>query len=766
MKSSGDPINKPLVQARRQAPPDQTPVPAPLAASSNGAFFPADPATAGPPGLSATPTVGALAVALKRRWFVAFGLASLAAGLVVAAAALLNPPKYVAETMLKLDSRPAQPIFNFRAGDPETDPAIFRTTQISIIKSSNVLNNALKSEKLKGLPISFQSVQALQQALKADFSQGPEVMTLRLSGDDPTHLADLLNAVVEAYKKEVEGNDLARRSITIAELEKNKQQYDHKLDQKRRELSGEMDHAGPDQKGIEERRHRAEHKVDDASDQLRRVRAELGLKKLDLAMLKERLQNIDREPVTSRDFRKALAEARAANHRLLGNLKPYLDAQDQIDAEIATWKRQLETDQSKKKLAALQQQRVTNQTNIEIEENKIRGDLDKEIRADRQEKLETDIAAMETMIQRLSTSERGLRTEYETCLAEWDAVKNANPQMSVTVQKLRDEETQILKVLEQLAIAPALLKAEPLANSRIAVVEPAETPAGKDYSRLIKYGGAGGFGAFGVVLFGIAFLEFRARKVGTVEDVTQGLGMPLLGTVPLVPARSRSAAPANGSAGNAHWQGVLSEAVDAIRTRLLHDARTSGVHVVMVTSGGSGEGKTSLASQLAASLARAWRKTLLLDGDLRNPAAHKLFSLPLEPGFSEVLRGEVTVADAVKPTPLSRLWLMPAGHWDAHAVQALAQDGVNAIFDQFKEQYDFIIVDSCPVLPVADALLLGQHADGVVYSVLRDVSRLPSIYAAQQKLQALDVRSLGAVVIGATGDRGSRAYNYGAAGGV
>ena len=182
----------------------------------------------------------------------------------------------------------------------------------------------------------------------------------------------------------------------------------------------------------------------------------------------------------------------------------------------------------------------------------------------------------------------------------------------------------------------------------------------------------------------------------------------------------------------------------------------------MVTSASGGEGKTSLASQLAASLARSWRKVLLVDGDLRHPAAHKLFELHQEPGFSEVLRGDVPVGDAIKPTALSRLWLLPAGNWDAHAVQALAQDGVRGVFEQLKEQYDFIIVDSCPVLPVADALVLAQHVDGVIFSVLRDVSRVPAVHAAQQKLQALDVRTLGAVVIGASGDVSSAAYNYAA----
>src|SRR5206468_9229296 len=107
-----------------------------------------------------------------------------------------------------------------------------------------------------------------------------------------------------------------------------------------------------------------------------------------------------------------------------------------------------------------------------------------------------------------------------------------------------------------------------------------------------------------------------------------------------------------------------------------------------------------------------------------------------------------------------RLWLLPAGRWDAHAIQALAQDGINEKFKQMKEQYAFVIFDSCPVLPVADALLLSQHVDGVIFSVLRDVSRLPAVHAAQQRLSSLGVRTLGAVVIGAGNDVPALAYQY------
>src|SRR5207247_8635330 len=101
---------------------------------------------------------------------------------------------------------------------------------------------------------------------------------------------------------------------------------------------------------------------------------------------------------------------------------------------------------------------------------------------------------------------------------------------------------------------------------------------------------------------------------------------------------------------------------------------------------------------------------------------------------------------------VGRWGVMAAGIWDAHATQALAQENVQALFEELRGQFDFIVIDSSPVLPVADTLLIGQHVDGVVLSILRDQSQLPRVYAAYQRLAMLGVRMLGAVVHGARGD--------------
>jgi capsular exopolysaccharide synthesis family protein len=184
---------------------------------------------------------------------------------------------------------------------------------------------------------------------------------------------------------------------------------------------------------------------------------------------------------------------------------------------------------------------------------------------------------------------------------------------------------------------------------------------------------------------------------------------------------------------------------------ILHESRGEAIRVVMITSAVKGEGKTSLACHLAISLARAGRRTLLIDCDLRSPTAHRLFDLPPGPGLSEVLRGEVDVADVLQPTLACGLYLIPAGRCDAHAIQALAQDPIQALFGDLRGRYDFIIVDSAPVLTVVDSLLVSQNVDAVILSILRDVSQVPKVYAAYERLAVLGIRMLGAVVNGTPG---------------
>jgi capsular exopolysaccharide synthesis family protein len=181
---------------------------------------------------------------------------------------------------------------------------------------------------------------------------------------------------------------------------------------------------------------------------------------------------------------------------------------------------------------------------------------------------------------------------------------------------------------------------------------------------------------------------------------------------------------------------------------LLCGDQTETKRTLMITSANAREGKTMLASHLAGSIARTGRRTLLIDCDLRRPGIHRLFDVSESPGISEVLRKEIAPADAVRPTRLDDLFVLAAGKCDRVAVEALARNDFPELLAQLRNEFDFIIIDSCPILPVPDALLISKHVDAVVLSIRPAVSHSASVFAACERLQAMGVPLLGTVVNG------------------
>ena len=382
------------------------------------------------------------------------------------------------------------------------------------------------------------------------------------------------------------------------------------------------------------------------------------------------------------------------------------------------------------------------------EREEMRPDYEKRLRVKLVDKMKDDAVKADQEIRGLTAQQETLATklrEREQAItvlrAGGQAANKSNPEVEAMQGEVTEMEANVKRLGEEEANLEACLPLAP----RLTVMEAAAAPTSPTLDKKIKLAGGTFLGLFGLVFMGVVAVEFRARRVYKSDDVTQGLGLPLMGTMPTLPANARTAAPVVDDPA----LGPAVESMDAIRTMLLHAGRAETLRVVMVGSAVSGEGKTSLACHLAASLARGGRRTLLVDGDMRNPAAHQLFGLTAGPGFSELLRGEVEPAQVVQNTSLENLSFLAAGVCDRQALQALAQEGIlRNVLAELKEQYDFVIIDVSPILPVADALLIGEHADAVLLSVLRNVSRLPAVHAAQQRLAALGIRVLGAVVIG------------------
>ena len=702
-------------------------------------------APSGPPALSSTPTMSALVQALRRRWLLGVGLACLAAVLLVLGVFTFMPPKYQVSIRLRVAARVP--------GADDIEFPIFKANMEALVKSPLVLNNALNDKtsdgrEIKDLPLvrskGLGVIEWLEKSLKTDFNLGPEVLRVALAADQPDEAAELLNAISRAFQFEYAEMERSKKQQRLAELRHKKERIEDDLEVLRKQLDRILREVPVKDREVQvqtllNRRAGVESSRRANEDAIAKAEGKI-------ATVKARLSTIDKAPIPE----KALFDVFAQALELQGINKRIADLQDQINRIHGEYNEPFASQRSqplKSEMDAARKQKLFQEAQLKpaVEERwrlQTREELKDQLLIAGEEKIE-----LERVKERISKE----IVELDIAIAKIGAGAGDPPGVIAIKDKIEVTKTALNKTGERISEVELEVP-----GSRLHLLQLASAPQSKDRSQQTKIAGAGGVGVFIMALFGVAFLEFRSRRINMVEEVAQGLGMKVVGTIPASPPRPKKPDPAAEHA----WQAQLQESVDAIRTVLMHQARTDALHVLMVTSASTGEGKTTLATQLAASLSRAWKRVLVVDGDLRHSAAHKLFDVPQEPGLAEVLRGEVEASDAVRATALSRLWVLPAGNGDQHAIQALAQDNVRTLFEQLKQQYDFIIVDTPPVLPVTDSLLLGQHVDGVLFAVLKDISRAPAIYAAQQKLAPLEVRTLGAVVLGIDASGSDNTYGF------
>lgn len=705
-----------------------------------------------PSALSAAPNALGLLKALRRRWLLAVSTGLLlAAGLGAATYFLAPPAKHTVRTLIHIP--PLRPWFGRTA---EVIPEInnHQRTQVAMMKSRLVLNAALRDPKvarLQTITEQIDPVEWLEKEVQADFSVAPEVLRIVMAGERPEELVILVDALREAYLKEIVGREANQRRERLAKLRELREKTEDQIRTSRENQKAIEKKAGA---GARDGAVRAlmlnyqqmylatvERELIQSETQLRRFRLELESAQAREKKLKDEL------------IPEAVVDAKVGEHPGVRKLVLEVQGLEQaIDRNLALATR----GEDEPIIQQLRQKRKLARADLDALRKRLRSEVTAALREAAGAQLSGNIALLQAKIAGLEGNAKYLQPEAERMRNRvQELAKNGTK-----LDDLRDDLTQIEDLNKRIAAEESALNVELDAPKREHVLEPAVVTHARSKSRQVMMAVGAAVAGFALVLLGVAFVEFRARRVNTVDEVALGLGMAVVGALPDSTRRvSRRRLPGGASADH-YGHALLTESVDATRTMLLHAARLEGVQVVMITSAMPGEGKTSLTSHLAASMARTGLKTLLIDGDLRNPTAHKLFELPNEAGFCDLLRGEAVAPDVIQPTAISGLSLMPAGEWDGQAALGLAQNRTRAILNQLRREYDFILLDSSPVLPVADALLIGQSADAAVFSLLRDVSRLPNVYVASQRLTSLGIRTLGAVVNGVAGELSLSSYKY------
>jgi capsular exopolysaccharide synthesis family protein len=726
------------------------------AAPAGGVFLPVPAAGTDrpvpPSALTATLTPQGLLKALRRRWVRALFLGLIFAPVVGAGIYLLRPTSnYTGRTILQVSPEPSFVLFK---DNNVAEQHMFHRTQIALIRSRLVLNTALKDPKVAELKIvkeQIEPIQWLESQIKAGYELGPDFLTISMSGDNDQEIVAIVNAVNQAYLREVVQKEHNKRLQRIDNLREIANKYQDKLQTKKRILRDLAQAARiGDAKNLLLQQTIALQQQGTAQSELNQLRSRTRNEKAELEMLLAQEKSLTVAPIPP----STIDEAVDRDEEVLVYKKIIADTRDEMEKM-----RRLLTDEAFKKMTVDQQNRIKKaEADMDACKRAIRPRVAQQARERMLAETRNKINALEA---RLATSNHLEKALLED-INRYSRMVQDITTSSVDMESIRDEIKQIEMIAQRAASEAETMEVERHTPPRVRPLDDEVVIIKADQkSKNIMMAGMAALGALGAVFFAVSWWEWRARRIDTVDEVVHGLGMAVFGALPAWRRSSRGLIGSRG-ARETHWQSLFTESVDTTRTLLLHTARRDSLRVVLVTSAVSGEGKTSLSTHLATSLARANRRTLLLDCDLRKPAAHRLFDLPLAPGFSEVVRGEVGLAEAIQPTTVSGLWLLSAGQVDDRVLQALAQDDVPRLLELLKEQFEFIIVDSSPVLPVADSLLVAQNVDAVLFSILRDVSRIPMVYTAYQRLAALGVRMLGAVISGANEEaQGYSSTRYG-----
>ena len=250
-------------------------------------------------------------------------------------------------------------------------------------------------------------------------------------------------------------------------------------------------------------------------------------------------------------------------------------------------------------------------------------------------------------------------------------------------------------------------------------------------------------------------LDLSVKGIGDVEAIT---GHTPMATLPFDPMASEHPHDSETSAG------PLGEAFRVLRTNITFANLDAQPQIIMVTSSLPDEGKTFVATNLAISIAKGGHSVLLLDSDLRNPGAAKLMGLENSVGLMTVLLGRATLEEALQQH-VSGVTFLGTGPQPPNPAEVLDTQAMRSLLAHVREAFDVVIVDSPPLLPVADAAILLTEVDGALLLARHGTTRREELRRAVERVQAVGGKLLGTVVNGVPlgnkmGDYGYYRFGY------
>ena len=331
------------------------------------------------------------------------------------------------------------------------------------------------------------------------------------------------------------------------------------------------------------------------------------------------------------------------------------------------------------------------------------------------------------------------------------------PTATAQVAALVNQQAVLKEEMAQLQVNGAV------ATSGVEFVTPAQAPASPSSPKPVQNALLGA--AAGLMLgLGAAFLRDNLDDALASKESAERLsGAPVLAMVPMVSSwKKRDQAIV---ASSAEPTSPAAEAYRSLRTSLQFARQAHELRTVLVTSPAAAEGKTSTLANLGAVFAQAGERVALVSCDLRRPRLGQFFALQEHSGLTTVLLGQQTLEQALQPVRgYDCLWVLGAGPVPPNPAELLSGPKAAAVFATLREDFDLVLVDSPPVLPVTDAMVLSKYADGTLLVAAAGQTRRTEVQRTAERFAQAKAPLVGVVlneVSKQNGYGGGYSYGYG-----
>jgi len=684
-----------------------------------------------------------LALAWQARWLI---LLTVLTAIGVSWAILQRVvPRYTSVSRIYVERNLPQILDNGVQGGRE---ASYLHTQAELIRSTPVLAaavNALGNAKLDTFRTTDNGVGLLKAELNVEVGKQDDIINVRIELPIAEDAAQIVNSVVDAY---ISRYAEKRRTDTVEVLNilrDEKQRQEAELAQRVRELEEfrTKNTALAVQLGGE----------NVITKRFATLASELDRARLEQMDAKARLIRTNQmlESPKQREFLLGLA-----SNRQTASQDIRLENQLQLDFEKQLQHIQLE-------LNSLRANWGDGHTRVRLALD-LKASLEKRLADQKvaiEERKSAVIAAYGESVaheyQVLEEKSQELQRRFDEQFELAKQVSTQRPKMATLVAALARTESMVVTLDGRIK---ELNLTEDVGAMNVSIMEVAVPSLGASYpirARFLAVGALLG----GLIGFGLAWLrDLMDHRLKSIDEISATLGLPVLGSLPL--ADGISDRNLTGRVVLTKPRSVSAESFRTLRTAIHFGLTRDEAKIIAVTSPSSGDGKSTVASNLAITMAQADQRVLLIDADMRKPKQHEIFALKVEHGLSSVLSERRPAAEVIQKTELSSLEVLPCGSLPTNPVELLNNGYFSELLHELLETYDKILIDAPPIMPVADARVICAQTDATIIVLRAERSTRRLSVAARDELWRVRAQRLGVVVNGVPNQkRSSYASGYG-----